>query len=800
MAGAVFAMAGFAQGPGNPLPVPPVGTAPAAALDRPVLPPPMAAPKSGRPVVSDIIIRDNIHVSSETIKNLMKTRVGKEFDAYVLQEDTRTLYATRQFANVLADKYEDGPGRIKVVISIKDYPSTIDKITYLGAGKLSDSDLDEVAGIRKGMPCNPSVNKVACQNIARRYQEEGRPLAHCALIKGETPGDTEVIFNITQGPIIRIQSIEFTGNHFATDGQLKTHMQSSRKLFGYLSISGTYNVAMLDHDQNELLRYYRNFGYHDVKIGRELRYLPSGRDLGIVFHIVEGVRYRVAETPHVYGTRSVTPEALEAGNKMKGGELYNQSEIDRDLERIKIILGTQGHESQARAVPVYAQDKPGFVQVRYEVEERQPARVGQIFIVGNDRTQQNVILRQVPLFPGQVLNYPAIREGENRLAQLNIFNATPDGSVKPTITVLDNPNDPDSFYKDILISVQEASTGSLMFGLGVNSDSGLTGSIVLNERNFDLFRLPTSFDDLLNGTAFRGAGQEFRIEAVPGLYLQRYVVSLREPFLFDTPYSLTVSGFYYQRMYNEYNEDRVGGRLSLGRKVSDYWSIVATERVEQVNVSGVSPYAPDDYQKVLGNNLLFGSRIGAVRDSRNNVLRPTDGSLLDIGAEYVTGDYNFPLASVELTKYWTVFQRADNTGQHVLSVHSQVAWAGSNTPVFERYFAGGFRSIRGFQYRGVGPDVNGFMIGGDFMVLNSLEYQVPVNAKGDIALVGFVDSGTVSARPDNLDTYRVSVGFGVRFVVPMLGPMPIALDFGFPIVKAANDQTQVFNFFMGWTR
>jgi outer membrane protein insertion porin family len=120
--------------------------------------------------------------------------------------------------------------------------------------------------------------------------------------------------------------------------------------------------------------------------------------------------------------------------------------------------------------------------------------------------------------------------------------------------------------------------------------------------------------------------------------------------------------------------------------------------------------------------------------------------------------------------------------------------------VYERYFGGGFRSIRGFQFRGVGPDINGFKVGGDFMFMNSLEYQLPIRASDQVFLVGFVDSGTVSTRINDLDTYRVSAGFGVRFTVPMLGPVPIALDFGFPIVKGSADNTQVFSFWMGFFR
>jgi len=153
--------------------------------------------------------------------------------------------------------------------------------------------------------------------------------------------------------------------------------------------------------------------------------------------------------------------------------------------------------------------------------------------------------------------------------------------------------------------------------------------------------------------------------------------------------------------------------------------------------------------------------------------------------------------SVEGNQYWTTYQRPDQSGRHVLAYHGQVAFAGSNTPVYERFYAGGFRSMRGFEFRGVGPVINGFEVGGDFMWLNSLEYQVPVMANDQIYLVGFVDSGTVEATY-KLNDYRVSAGFGVRIVVPLLGPVPIALDFGWPIVKTATDRDQVFSFWVGF--
>jgi outer membrane protein insertion porin family len=769
----------------------------AVAFAQPPAPPQPAPSAAARLIVSDVIIQGNRLVSTESIRNQMKTRTGKEFVAETLMDDVRALYKSGQFGNVYADKKDDGPGRVKVFVYIRDYPNVIQKVTFQGNRQLSKDDLESVTNLRVGMPLNPIVNKVACQRIVARYNEEGRPFAACDLIKGADPNDTEVIFNVNEGPITRVNGISFTGNTFLSSAVLSNRVNTSTAILG---IGGKYNAAMTDNDVHELMKFYRSYGFHDVKVARELKFSHDGREVDVTFHVVEGVQYRLSDAPQVVGVKSMPKEALEAMNKVKPGDTYKQAEIEGDTERIKNYLGYQGKDVRVVATPVFNRETPGIMRVQYEVIEQAPARVGQIIVVGNERTKQNVILRQVPLYPGQVLSYPDIRQGERNLARLGIFESSPDGSVRPTITVLDNPQMPDSEFKDLLVSVQEASTGSLMFGVGVNSDSGLTGSIVLNERNFDITRLPTSFDDLIGGGAFRGAGQEFRLELVPGTQLQRYVATFREPFLFDSPYSLTTSGYFYQRYFNEYTEDRLGARVTLGRKLDDYWSAGVTARAEQVRVRDVQPWEPTDYTSVIGNNFLAGVRGNVTRDWRDSLLRPTEGGLLDVSIEQCFGDHTFTLANIDYSQYFTTFQRADGSGKQVLALHGQAGWASSNTPVYERYFGGGFRSIRGFEFRGVGPFINGYNVGGDFLLLASAEYQIPVRAADNVFVVGFVDSGTVSPRVDDWETYRVSAGFGVRFVVPMLGPVPIALDFGFPIVKGKYDREQVFNFFMGFTR
>src|SRR5690606_10063895 len=116
----------------------------------------------------------------------------------------------------------------------------------------------------------------------------------------------------------------------------------------------------------------------------------------------------------------------------------------------------------------------------------------------------------------------------------------------------------------ITISASEAQTGRFMLGAGINSNAGLVGSIILDEQNFDWRRFPTSWEDIRSGRAFRGGGQKFRIEAAPGTEVQRYLFNFSEPFLFDTPVALGLSGYYFNRYYRDWMEQRVGGRITWG--------------------------------------------------------------------------------------------------------------------------------------------------------------------------------------------------------------------------------------------
>lgn len=757
----------------------------------------LAQGPSSAEIVADVVVHGNRTVPTDKImRYLTSTRIGTPFSYANLHKDAERLQETGLFRRVSADRKiqqddRSGESRLVVYFVVDEFPNIVQEVIYKNAHHISQKELDEMTRVKKGMPMDPTLNKKACFEILDHLRRKGRYFANVTLEEGRDVSDKRVVFNISEGPIVRVRSLGFRGhNELASGARLSTQIDSSRP-FLYL-IGGVFNPGMVDSDVLKIEEYYRNNGYLTARATRELRFSDDFQWVDITYHIHEGQHYRI-KSVGIEGTKQLGHEQVSSILRARAGEHYNEAVVAADMKNITDLYGWRGYPVQVNR-DLY-EVEPGVIRVQYQVQESQPFRVGQVIIVGNEVTQDRVIRRMLDIYPGQILQFPQIRRAEAELARLNIFEMNPELGTRPQIIVVDGAPG----YKDLVVQVKETKTGSLLLGGGINSDNGFFGSIVLHEKNFDLLRWPTSWEDILESRAFRGAGQELRIEAVPGTELQRYSISFREPYLFDLPYSLTASGFYWDRVFDEYVEGRTGGRLTLGHMLTRSMAVNVGARIENIQVSNVSIFAPMDYHEVSGANFQFVPRVGAVWDNTDSILRPTEGGKLEGSFEYAVGDFNFPIFNVEGARYFTVAQRPDGSGKQVVALRSTFAWAGSETPVYERFFAGGYRSIRGFRFRGVGPRDNGFAVGGDFMFLNSIEYQLPIRANDQLYAVAFVDSGTVE-RELTIRDYRVSAGFGLRIMIPQLGPVPLALDFGFPIVRGDTDREQVFSFWIGLFR
>ncbi len=387
---------------------------------------------------------------------------------------------------------------------------------------------------------------------------------------------------------------------------------------------------------------------------------------------------------------------------------------------------------------------------------------------------------------------------------MNPVDPFPPGT--PTVEVNPGPMgyavDPNG-YVDLTGVVTEGQTGRLMFGVGVNSNAGVIGNIVLDEQNFDIRRFPRSWEEVRNGQAWRGAGQRFRLEAAPGSEVSRYTASFTEPYLWDTPISFNMSAFYFDRYYRDWFEQRVGGRFGLGYQLPSRpdMAISTKFRIEQIDISDPRVPTPPELQEALGVNNLYGFGIGLTHDTRDSPFLPTEGWFAQYEAEYVTGSFDYPRGTIEMRKYFTLAQRADGSGRHVLAVGGDFGLTGPDTPIYDNFFAGGYSTLRGFRFRGASPRNMNVIVGGELQLLGTVEYMMPITADDSLRAVVFCDFGTVEADT-SIDSHniRVAPGFGMRISVPALGPAPIALDFAFPIADAAGDETQVFTFFIGLGR
>jgi outer membrane protein insertion porin family len=386
--------------------------------------------KPGKFRISDVIIRGNQRMTTEQIKMRLHTHIGQEYNKAIVDDDVRDLYKTNEFSNIATWEEAGGAHRVKVYFVLREMPNLVQKVTFQGAKHIKDEELRTLTGVKPGMPLNPNLNLQGCQRIIDKYDEMGRRFAHCTLVKGGKLADTEVVYQITEGPKITVRDIQFTGNTFLSSARLATQLKLKEK---FPLPVGTYNKQMADAVVDELYKYFRSFGYLDVRIALEMQRSTDGGEVTLIFHIEEGQRYKIQDVPEVPATQRISAEQLQAQSRLKPVD-YRDGPILM-IDRISY----HGQEAIILSNPPIITDA------------RPPARVGQIRIIGNQRISTESILAHVPLYPGQVLSYPELQQAEKNLAKLGLFVVDAATGVRPTIAVVDG----EGVYKDLLITVRE---------------------------------------------------------------------------------------------------------------------------------------------------------------------------------------------------------------------------------------------------------------------------------------------------------------------------------------------------------
>ncbi len=741
-------------------------------------------------------------VYAEKITDAILERTGNRMNKAKIDSVLGDLFDKK-----IVSDYKIGimPGKRSGIILIIQVRENFEvrSVKFFGVKELKENEVSGVTFTRVGQPLSEALIQKDAASIERLYKEDGYLFVNVSTPR-EGYADGIVIFLVEEGPKVVIKKISFNGNHMFSDKKLKSKLTiKPRKMLGLLG-KGVYNKEQLARDVERIANYYRSEGYLNVLVGVEkIEYSTDRSEMYITIYIEEGEQFQVGKITFA-GNKYFTAEEFKSSMALKEGGTFKISHYQNDLRKIRTMYTSRAYidvvigRDNRDVVVTYHHSEP-VVDLHFDIVENSEVYIGNILIRGNTVTQEKVVRRELSFGPMEKFNYEQIVASRNRLLRLG-------GMQDPYFKAAEIEVDPNGqtrivdgkMVRDIIVQLKETeSFGRIRLAAGLSSDQGLIGEIALIRTNFDLADLPKSFKDMfVDRTAFLGAGQNLEISVSPGMDVSRFRITFEEPYMFGKPLSFGVSLYQWDWGRDSYDEIRAGINLSFGRRLTREWVASMRLRVQSINVDNIDNDAAPDIVEVEGKNSLVAVRFSLVRDVRkiDRMFKPYAGQRTFLVFEPVLGDFSLFKVSFGTTRYRTV--HVDEEGLlHILKLHTEIGLIfGDDSPIYERYYLGGTGNMRGFDYRGLGPHQNDDPVGGDTMVFSTIEYTFPIlgdTIRGAI----FTDVGTVNEGVGDFGSVRMSVGFGVRIFSPQI-PIPITIDFGLPIMKEDDDDTQIVSFSM----
>jgi len=729
-------------------------------------------------------------VNEELLRNRMSMKAGSKFSAENLDKDVQGLYESGLVDDVriLA---EPAGEQINLIAEVITRP-TISGVGFVGNDSYGDQKLAKETKLSSGGVISDAQILEARRNLEQFYTNQGYPdvtISH--RIQAESAGGAAVVFLINEGGRQKIRKIRFEGNNAFSDAELRKEMKFKQKNFlSWLTRAGRYESAKLDDDLNAVLDYYRSRGYLRAKSpGIRVEHVGDGR-VDFVIPVEEGDKYTVAGVG--FGRMTVfKPEELYPGLTLNAEMPYSSKKMRDDITMIRSYYGSRGY-ADAAVIPDIRDAGPNRVEIIYRVSEGSRYRVGRVNVSGNVKTKDKVIRREISLKPGDWFNSVELETTKSRLRSLNYF--------QPDLQVTGTPGG--SGYRDIDVLVEEGNTGSVGVGIGFSSIDSVVGFFTLEQANFDLF----------NPWSFTGGGQRFSANLRLGTKRSEAIFSIVEPWFLDRQLALGVDLFMKESTYfsNWYDQQNLGTAVFLRKPLTNKSSIRGEYRFENIEIdseidaadfSGDGANSQLSQQNIGGDFTRSAFSLSYILDTRDNNITPRGGHKIDAGATYsgLGGDVETLTLSVQGQKYWNF--RWDT----ILSVNGELASVeglDGDVPIFDRMFLGGGRTLRGFQFRDIGPRDVGFtndVYGGNSLGFASVEFTAPIIESIRAAVfydTGFVNRDSWEFSPDDLYS---DVGLGIRIKLP-ISPMPLALDYAVPVSSPddeADDGGQ-FNFYLNY--
>ena len=736
-------------------------------------------------VVRDIRLEGLKRVEPNTLFSYLSIKQGDTFTDDKASAAIRALYATGFFNDVRISAEGD-----VVVVQVEERPA-IGTIDFSGLHEFDKDNLTKAlnsVGLSLGRYYDKSLVDRAQQELKRQYLTRGFYAAEVTTTV--TPIDRDrvgLLFSVIEGPSAKIRQVNFIGNNVFSDGTLHDEMQESTpNWFSWYSKNDVYAKDKLTTDLENLRSYYLDRGYLEFNIdSTQVSLSPDKKDMYLTLTLHEGEPYTISAI-RLSGNLLNRQAELTKLVKIKAGDRFSAAKLKAATKAVVDKLGEYGYAFATVNAEPQIDQQHHTVDLTLQVDPSRRVYVRNINIVGNTRTRDEVIRREMRQLESSWFDSSRLALSKDRINRLGYFT-----DVDVTTVPVEGTAD----EVDIAVKVTEKPTGSVTLGLGYGSGEGPIISAGVSQDN--VFGSGTSLAVNVNtATTFR----TLTVTQVDPYFTVDGIKRITDV------YYRTSEPLYYSNVTDtSFRIITFGADLKFGVPFSESDMVYFGTGIEQnrLDVDSTTPQSYIDYVNSFGrvsNNVPL--TLGWSRDNRDSALVPSRGYFTQFNAEYGT-----PIART--TYYKTDFQAQyyySFAKGFVLGLNFQGGYGnglgGEPYPIFKNYYAGGIGSVRGYEPSSLGPRdaTTGDPIGGSKLLVGNIELTFPLPGTGydrTLRIFTFFDGGNVWGTEGNstgANGLRYSYGTGLEWISPI---GPLKLDFGLPLIKHAGDQYQKFQFQIG---
>jgi outer membrane protein insertion porin family len=709
-----------------------------AALLAPTAEAAQRRPAEASDVIRDIRVAGNRRVEPETVRSYLRFNVGDAYDPAKVDQSIKALFATGLFTDVRIDR--DGAG---VLITVVENP-VINQVAFEGNSEVDRETLKNEVQLKPRSVFTRARVQADVQRILDVYRRQGRFAASVEPKIIELDSNrVNLVFEISEGGATKVKAINFIGNHAFTDTQLRDVITTSQSgLLDFLKGTNIYDPDRLALDRELLRQHYMKNGYADVRIvSADAELDRDGSGFFITFVVDEGELFTFGAVDIESQLPNVDGKALGGELLTVSGKLFNQSLMDKTMERLTLVVSEQGY-AFARVRP-RAQREPGTrtINVNYVIDEGPRIYIERINIIGNTRTRDYVIRREFRLAEGDAYNPLMIDKAKKRLQSLGFFK---------TVEIKRRPGSaPDRVVLDV--EVIEQSTGELSFGAGYSTSEGVIGDVSITERNL------------------LGRGQYLRLGLSGSFTRLQAQLSFTEPRFLDQNLAAGFDIFdkqTYMALTQPYESRTTGASVRLGFPLMENLWLTTSYTLSNNSLSNVQDTASLAIQQAAGTWWTSAVGESIAYDQRNNAKNPTSGYFLQATTEFagLGGDVKYVRNTAEARAYYPLTEKITLVGR---AIGGRIdGWGGEDVRLLDLFYKGG-ETIRGFYTSGYGPRdlLTNNSLGGNTFWAATAEMRFPLGLPEELGMSGavFADAGSLFGAGAGAKKLNTQCGLPVTY-------------------------------------